>query len=147
MEEEPNGLEKKKILVIGATGFSGRFITRSLIDTGQSLRILTRDKENAKKLFPSGVEIVEGDLLSFSDLEKAISGIKGIYLNIPLQNVEASALKRTAGSDGLKNLLVLAKMAVVEHVITSFMLGARPNITVLKDWLGFENQNHAIATI
>jgi NADH dehydrogenase len=49
------------ILVAGGTGLLGSKVVDRLVAAGQQVRVLTRDRQRARRL-PAGVDIVEGDV-------------------------------------------------------------------------------------
>jgi uncharacterized protein len=67
------------ILLTGATGFIGTALCRSLHDAGHTLRILTRNRERAKTIFPSASffewnpEQDSIDLQAFENLDAVIN--------------------------------------------------------------------------
>jgi NADH dehydrogenase len=62
------------ILVTGGTGTLGRELVRRLVEAGESVRVMTRDRERAKGLPPSNVEIVVGDLGDDASVTAAMRG-------------------------------------------------------------------------
>jgi uncharacterized protein YbjT (DUF2867 family) len=66
------------ILVTGATGNIGRNVVEQLAKRGASVRALVRDPSKAK--FPSGVEVVQGDLLDVDSLRSAMKGVSTLFL-------------------------------------------------------------------
>jgi len=66
------------ILVTGATGTIGRNVVEQLVKRGASVRALVRDP--AKADFPSGVDVVKGDLLDVDSLRSAFSGVSTLFL-------------------------------------------------------------------
>lgn len=66
------------ILVTGGTGRVGRHVVEQLIKRNATVRVLTRDP--AKTRFPSGVEVVKGDLLDIDSLRAAFSGVSTLFL-------------------------------------------------------------------
>lgn len=69
----------RKVLVTGGTGFIGSRLTRELIDAGNDVRILARDLRKAEPLRALGAEVVVGNLVFPSTLDKAVEGIDTIY--------------------------------------------------------------------
>lgn len=128
---------------MGATGSSGRYIAQSLIKTGYKIKALVRDKNKANQILPKGIEIVEGNIRQISDLEKAMSGISGVYLSLGLE--EQSKEKNWHQLvEGLKNVVVIARIKQVEHIITHFMLGAKRTEENPSDWWGYNIQAKAV---
>jgi len=66
------------ILVTGATGNVGRQVVEQLVKRGASVRALLRDP--AKATLPTGVSVVQGDLLDVDSLRSAFSGVSTLFL-------------------------------------------------------------------
>jgi len=62
-----------KAFVAGATGETGRRIVQELTNRGIPTRAMVRDLEKGKQLFPSGVDLVVGDVLDVESLREAIA--------------------------------------------------------------------------
>ena len=63
---------EKNVLVTGATGKLGQSVARHLKEDGFQVRVMTRDKDKASKLFDESFEIVVGDVMDPNSLEKAL---------------------------------------------------------------------------
>ncbi|MFJ9027472.1 NmrA family NAD(P)-binding protein [Streptomyces sp. NPDC102274] len=72
------------VLVTGATGTVGRQVVSELLRRGHTVRALTRDPEKARagllSDFPSGVDVVRGDLADPASLAPALDGVTGLHL-------------------------------------------------------------------
>jgi dihydroflavonol-4-reductase len=68
-----------RVLVTGATGFTGGHLARSLRAQGCDVCALVRDPSKAASLFAAGIEVVEGDLADRSALERATAGAAVVY--------------------------------------------------------------------
>lgn len=94
------------ILVTGATGNVGRNVVDQLVGRGASVRALVRNP--AKADFPSGVELVQGDLLDVDSLRNAFQGVSTLFLlNAVVPDEFTQALIA----------LNLAREAGVQHVV------------------------------
>jgi nucleoside-diphosphate-sugar epimerase len=78
-----------KVLVTGATGFTGGHLARHLLAGGDQVRALVRDRAAARALADAGVELVAGDLERREDLDAAVKGVEIVY--------HVAALYRQAG--------------------------------------------------
>jgi nucleoside-diphosphate-sugar epimerase len=78
-----------KVLVTGATGFTGSQLARRLAAGGVSVRALVRDGSRATGLAGQGIECSAGDLRDGASLDRALRGVEVVY-NI-------AALYRQAG--------------------------------------------------
>src|SRR5579885_2695877 len=67
------------ILVLGATGFIGRELTRQLLDRGHAMRVLARNPGRLAADLRGRVEEVAGDLSRGDGLAAALEGIRVVY--------------------------------------------------------------------
>jgi nucleoside-diphosphate-sugar epimerase len=68
-----------RVLVTGATGFTGGHLARALAARGDVVRVLVRDAARARDLRDTGIEIVSGDLRDAAALEAAVRGVRVVY--------------------------------------------------------------------
>jgi nucleoside-diphosphate-sugar epimerase len=68
------------VLVIGGTGFIGRYLVRQLTDAGHGVRVITRGA-SAGNIGLAGlpVELVQGDIASEEFMLSALDGIEVVY--------------------------------------------------------------------
>lgn len=67
------------ILVTGATGYTGRFLVRRLVQGGEQLRCLVRPSSDRRELEQLGVEVVIGDLEEAEEVRDAFAGVRLIF--------------------------------------------------------------------
>ena len=67
--------KKQNILITGANGFVGRALTKKLLETGDNLFLVSRDK----KFKVPGAKVFYGDLTDKKFVAKIISGIDTVY--------------------------------------------------------------------
>ena len=73
--------ESNTVLVLGATGLIGQYVTKELRARGYRVRGLTRRVEEAKaSLGSDGVEWVQGDLMEPSSLAGVMSGVDKVNI-------------------------------------------------------------------
>ncbi len=76
----------KKLLIIGATGSTGKNAIKKLLELKIPVRALVHKKDaRSEQLSTQGVEVVEGDLLDFDSVSAALKGITGAYFMYPIQ--------------------------------------------------------------
>ena len=78
-----------KVLVTGATGFTGNHLARFLRREGDDVRAFVRNVSKATDLSDEGIEVVQGDLTDRASLGRAMNGIEVVY--------NVAALFRAAG--------------------------------------------------
>lgn len=70
---------KKKVLVTGATGFTGRALTLALLKNDFDVRVLVRRTSDYNYIKECGCDIYYGDLATGEGLEEAVKGVETIY--------------------------------------------------------------------
>jgi nucleoside-diphosphate-sugar epimerase len=108
-----------KVLVTGATGFTGKHLAQALAAAGDSVRALVRPSKRAQQLRDGGIEVFEGELTSADDVNEAAKGCGRIYHL-------AAAFRNVAHSDdhywrvnvgGTMNVLAAARAHGCERVV------------------------------
>jgi len=72
-------VNSKLILVTGATGQQGGAVAKSLLQKGQRIRVLTRNKDKAGELAKLGAEVVTGDMTDRASLKRAFEGVDRVF--------------------------------------------------------------------
>jgi NAD(P)H dehydrogenase (quinone) len=75
-----------KLLITGATGYTGRYATEILIKKGFSVRAFVhRQDERSEKLRLAGAEIMVGDMLNLNRVREVLEGVNAAYFVYPIQ--------------------------------------------------------------
>lgn len=117
-----------KYLVTGGAGFIGSNLTRALLASGQSVRVLdnflTGKRENLAGLAEAhgeAFELIEGDLRDLETVRKAAAGIEFVLHQGALPSVPRSVADPVLSNEinvaGTVNLLVAARDAGVRRVV------------------------------
>jgi uncharacterized protein YbjT (DUF2867 family) len=112
----------KIILVTGATGQQGGATARHLLEQGWRVRALVRDPNTAaaQALSAKGAELVQGDLDNRSSLDRALTGVYGVFSVQTFMGPEGPVGEARQG----KALANAAKAAGVQHFVYSSVGGA-----------------------
>jgi uncharacterized protein YbjT (DUF2867 family) len=97
------------ILVTGATGNVGRQVVEHLVKRGADVRALVRDP--SKAVFPTDVNVVQGDFLDIDSLRKAMSGVSTLFLLnavVPDEFTQALVALNVARSAGIERIVYLS---------------------------------------
>ncbi len=74
-----------KFLITGATGDTGGYTVRQLLEKNHAVRVLAhRSDERSEQLQKAGAEVVLGDLLDFDSVRAALSGVQRAYFCYPI---------------------------------------------------------------
>lgn len=72
--------KKPTVLVIGGTGFIGKYLVKALTDEGHGVRVVTRGKSSGNiGLAGLPVELLQGDIADKAFMDEALDGIEVIY--------------------------------------------------------------------
>ncbi|WP_374572320.1 NmrA family NAD(P)-binding protein [Phenylobacterium sp.] len=121
----------KPFLVTGATGDTGREVTRLLLEHGHAVRALAHKHDaRSEALTALGAEVVTGDLLDLDAVAAAMEGVAGAYFVYPIRPgiIEASAYFAQA-----------AREAEVDAIVNMSQISSR------RDSLSAAARNHWIA--
>jgi uncharacterized protein YbjT (DUF2867 family) len=109
-------MDKKIVLVAGATGYIASRLIPELLERGYRVRCLVRQslRLKARTWFPD-VEVVRGDVMKPSTLPPAMEGVHTAYYLI--HNMSSGQGYTSLERNGAKNFAHAAEEVGVEHVI------------------------------
>ena len=109
-------MDKKLILVTGATGYIASKLIPRLLEQGYHVRCLVRQSLRLKSRawFPY-VELVHGDVMDPSTLAPAMDGVHTAYYLI--HNMSSGQGYTSLELDGARNFAIAAEQAGMEHII------------------------------
>ncbi|HXK17527.1 MAG TPA: NAD-dependent epimerase/dehydratase family protein [Polyangiaceae bacterium] len=110
-----------KVLVTGATGFVGRWVTRALREAGSDVVAFARRFPSGSPSRVAGVTQVRGDVLSSSDVAAAMSDVDAVIHcagSVSLKQRDSEALE-LANVVGTTNVLTAAAARSIRVIHTS----------------------------
>jgi len=112
-----------RVLVTGATGFTGGHLAQHLSRTGDDVRALVRPKSrkrfDASPLPSKGIVAFDGDLADAASLRRAVDGVDVVYHIAATyrESGQPDSAYRKINVDGTRNLLEAAQAAGVRRVV------------------------------
>lgn len=111
--------EQDAVLVVGAAGFLGGAIVRSLANRAIPVRGLIRRDDQAERIRHEGGSPVRGDILDPSTLERALRGCRAV-VHVAANPSDAGAgegRERAVRVDGARNLVRAAHRAGIRRLV------------------------------
>ncbi len=115
----------KTVLVTGASGFVGCHVARALVERGDRVRALVRERANLAALAGVDVELVRGDLREPASLDRAAHGCNEVYhvaADYRLWVPEPREMF-AANLEGTRNVLEAARRASVARIVHTSTVG------------------------
>jgi NAD(P)H dehydrogenase (quinone) len=110
-------MTQTKFLITGATGDTGGYTVRQLLEKNQAVRVLAhRPDARSERLLEVGAEVAFGDLLDFDSVRTALSGVQRTYFCYPISPGLVQATAQFAQA---------AKEAGVEVIVNMSQISAR----------------------
>ena len=122
-----------RVLVTGATGFTGGHLARHLASRGDEVRALVRAGSAAaarQALAAAGVQLIEGDLRDRASLERACAGVEvvyhiaAIYRQAGLRDEEYRAVNAGA----VRDVIVVAARGGARRVVHCSTVGVHGDV-------------------
>ena len=111
-----------KILITGATGKIGRHLVNALLERGEDVRVLVREKMTEFEK----VEVFYGDVLDKESLKKVVDGVDLIYhLAAIVDYLAPKDLMFQVNVIGTKNLLEVSKGKKMIYLSTTGVMGKK----------------------
>jgi uncharacterized protein YbjT (DUF2867 family) len=110
---------RHKVLVTGATGVTGNFAAKRLLELGVPVRAMVRHQdERSASLATMGAEVVTGDFLDLDSLSAVMKGVSGAYFVYPVAPglLEATALfAQVAKEEGVGLIVNVSQRTAVRN--------------------------------
>jgi dihydroflavonol-4-reductase len=107
------------ILVTGATGHIGNVLVRQLLALGKKVRAFKLPGEDMAPLRGLEVDVVEGDVLDQTSLQRALEGVKHVYHLAGVISILSgvSRILDRVNVQGTRNVIAACREAAVERLV------------------------------
>ena len=117
----------KTVLVIGASGFIGRHLSKALLAAGYVVRCLARNVAKVQDLARAGCEVMQGDIADLAAVRRAVEAVDAVYISThtlsPQPGSEANQRFMAIEKNGVQNVLTACRTGGVRRVIYITSLG------------------------
>jgi uncharacterized protein YbjT (DUF2867 family) len=119
-------MSERPVLVVGATGRTGRLVVERLVERGVPLRALVRDAARGQEVLPADVPQFVGDVRHGETLTEAMAGASTVIVTT-CSSAERGNEAETVDYYGTANLVQQAAAAGVDFVVfVSTIYATRP---------------------
>ncbi len=117
-----------KVLVTGATGFIGSYLSEELVNKGYEVRCLVRTNSDLRWITDLDVDCIYGDLFNTQSLKRAVKGVDYIYHLAGITDAVSKIDYININYQGTKNLIDIAKDEKLKRfVLISSQAAAGPS--------------------
>lgn len=119
-----------KILITGATGFTGGVLARKLVLQGYDIRVLVRDRSRLTLPRAAEVDVIEGDITDRGKLKESVRGVSKVFHIAALfrQAGVPNRLYREVNAKAPGELVRLSAEAGVERFVHCSTVGVHGHI-------------------
>jgi nucleoside-diphosphate-sugar epimerase len=124
-----------RVMVTGATGFTGGHLARALKARGYDVVALVRDKAKAEPLRQLGIELVEGNVVRKADVLRAVAGCDVVYHIAALYREarHADESYRKVNVEGAQNVFEACAEQGVGRLVHCSTVGVHGNVVAPAD--------------
>jgi len=124
-----------RVLVTGATGFTGGHLARALHARGHQVRALARDPAKGEALRAAGMEVVKGDLTQAAQVLHAVQGCEVVYhIGAVYREARfADEVYRQVNVEGTRHVLEACRMSGVGRVVHCSTVGVHGDVKAPAD--------------
>ena len=120
------GKRKSLVFLTGGTGFVGRHVARRLVERGNQVRALVRDRDAAQVLQQLGADLVIGDITKDENLREALTDCSSVVHLVGIIREKPPAVTfEEVHIRGTMRVLEAAESAGVQRFIFMSALGAK----------------------
>jgi uncharacterized protein YbjT (DUF2867 family) len=109
--------DSNQIIVYGGTGFYGRKVVEKLVEKKQSVKVVTRNLDNARKIVGDKVELLQGDVTEKGTVEKSLENVGTIVICLSAMSNKLIRKMREIERDAVFEIMEYAKKTDISRLI------------------------------
>lgn len=121
----------KQILIYGGTGFYGRKVVEKLLLKGHSVKVVSRNEINARKILGDKIEIFEGDVTNHKDIVDSLQNANSIIICLSAMSRKLFRKMKQIERDAVLMIMAEAKKAGISRLV--YMSGYEMREQLLHD--------------
>ena len=120
-----------QIIVYGGTGFYGQKVVEKLVEKGQSVKVVTRNSENAQNIVGDKVKLFQGDVTEKGTIEKSLKNVGAIVICLSAMSNKLIRKMKEIERDAVLEIMEQAKKANISRLV--YMSGYEMRKQLLDD--------------
>ncbi|PKP52146.1 MAG: hypothetical protein CVT92_10285 [Bacteroidetes bacterium HGW-Bacteroidetes-1] len=106
-----------QIIVFGGTGYYGRKVVEKLVNKGQSVKVVSRNYESAKKIVGEKVEIFQGDVTSRETIIASLKNVSCIVICLSAMSNKLIGKMKQIERDAVLTIMEEAQKANISRLV------------------------------
>lgn len=123
--------ENKQIIVYGGTGYYGRKVVEKLLNKGQSVKVVSRNYDSAKKIVGDKVDIFQGDVTNRATIVESLKDVSCIVICLSAMSKKLIGKMKQIERDAVLTILEEAEKAKISRLV--YMSGYEMREQLLRD--------------
>ena len=124
-------IDSNQIVVYGGTDFYGQKVVEKLVKKGQSIKVVTRNSENAKNIVGDKVVLFQGDVTEKGTIEKSLENVGAIVICLSAMSNKLIRRMKEIERDAVLEIMEQAKKANISRLV--YMSGYEMRKQLLDD--------------
>jgi len=109
--------DNKQIVIYGGTGYYGQKVVEKLIQKGQSVKVVSRNRTKARKIFGDKVEIFQGDVTNYETIVESLKNVSSIVICLSAMSSKLIKKMKQIERDAVLIIMEEAKKADVSRLV------------------------------
>lgn len=107
----------KQVVVFGGTGYYGRKVVEKLVNKGQSVKVVSRNYDSAKKIVGEKVEIFEGDVTNRETIIGSLKNVSCIIICLSAMSNKLIGKMKQIERDAVLAIMEEAEKADISRLV------------------------------
>lgn len=121
----------KKIIIYGGTGHYGRKVVEKLIQKGKSVKVVSRNETNARKILGEEVEIFQGDVTNHKTIVESLKNVSSIVICLSAMSSKLFRKMKQIERDAVLMIMEEARKASISRLV--YMSGYEMRAQLLRE--------------
>jgi uncharacterized protein YbjT (DUF2867 family) len=109
--------ENGQIIVYGGTGYYGRKVVEKLVNKGQSVKVVSRNLDSARKIVGEKVEIYQGDVTNRETIVESLRNVSSIVICLSAMSNKLIGKMKQIERDAVLAIMEEAEKANISRLV------------------------------